>query len=134
MSTIPTLKIFLTGLSKRSLVRIAFVLELERFNMDKVEEEKVTFSERELNILTELYLMGGTTSPSDMEQLIDTCYFQKLTAVKSPQSIRNVLTKARNIKFIKRKSANDWKVNVIPDTADAPHLVVQTLLTNYESN
>lgn len=123
----------LSGLKREDLLRIVLLLEQERYNSDKIEKKKVYFSNRELRILIYLYMINGISSSEEMDNFIETCYSIGLTKVISPQSVRNVLTKAREIGWVKRPSSNTWKVIIIPNTIEEV-FYIRSLMTNYVIN
>ena len=123
----------LSGLKREDLLRVVLLLEQERYNSDKMGRKKVNFSNRELSVLVYLYIINGISSAEEMVNFIETCYSLGFTKVISPQSIRNVLTKAREIGWVKRPSSNTWKVIVIPDSLEEV-FYIRALMTNYVIN
>lgn len=124
---IPLIKLTQEGLSKRTLIKFLFQIELEKYNL---KNKPVNFSDRELNILTELYMRGGVSDSPSMLKFIEDCHLLGFTKVVSPQSVRNVLTLAREIKFLRRRTSNNWQVEIIPYT-DSPHLMINCILSTH---
>ena len=114
-------------------------LRLERKDLVKIHlfikliSNKVIghFSDREIDILSELYMFGGIEDKETSDNFLNHCYEIGLSKVGAANSIRNVLSKGRIYKVVKRKKANYWKIerDYIPEF-ESDKLVLKYLLTN----
>ena len=108
-------------------------MELKKHNSISPRNLKVSLNDRELDILTLLYLQGGISSNSELNEFSKLCFEKGFTKKYSPQAIRNIFTKARHIKFVKRKLSNNWKIVIIPNTT-SDDLILKCLITTKDVN
>lgn len=113
------------NLRRESLIKILLILELER------RGKYYDISDRELDIIVYLYTIGGVSNREGMDSFIEECLKRKFIRKYSEQSIRNVLTKGRNLGLIRRRTANNWRVEVIPPIENEK-IAVNCLLTDYD--
>lgn len=125
----------------------AFILETK---IDKLDIHKITrihlfikmvqkdidgeFSDKEMKILSELYVFGGTENKLDLDKFSELCFQKELSKEGSTNSIRNVLSKARKFNIINRKQSNKWVINksyILP--LDSPNVLFKYLLTNIDA-
>lgn len=79
-----------------------------------VENKKEdVLSDRELNILSELYVYGGIIDKDSMQNFSNICFIKQLCEKDSVQSVRNALGKARELGVVKRRKVNNWKIDDI---------------------
>lgn len=77
-----------------------------------VENKKEdVLSDRELNILSELYVYGGIIDKDSMQHFSNICFTKQLCEKDSVQSVRNALGKARELGVVKRRKVNNWKID-----------------------
>lgn len=91
-SGIPVIQDKIRLRSKRDVLRL--------FLYTKLIEQEVKFSDSELNVLIELYLLGGYKDLEKEREFFNLCITSKFRT--SFQSIRNVLTKFVNLGIIKK--------------------------------
>lgn len=89
------------------------------------------FSDREVDILAELYIFGGIEDKESSDKFIEHCYKMGLSKIGASNSVRNALSKGRKHKVVKRKKANYWKIDkdYLPEF-DSDTIVLKYLLTN----
>lgn len=114
-------------LDKIDLIKIHLFIKLIS---NKVREE---FSDREIDILAELYIFGGIEDKEGSERFIEHCYVLGLSKRGASNSVRNALSKGRKYKVVKRKKANYWKIDkdYLPEF-ESDTIVLKYLLTNYK--
>lgn len=90
------------------------------------------FSSRDINILSNLYIYGGTTKET-FGSFIDLCYSLNLCKEGSENSIRNCLTLARENGIVKRRRSKEWKIDkdILPQEP-SDLLYLKLFLTNYD--
>ena len=90
------------------------------------------FSDKHIDILTNLYIFGGTSGKEDLHKFFDLCYDKELSKRGSENSIRNCFTLAREVGIIKRRKANDWKIDksIMSENKKEP-LYLKLSLTDY---
>ena len=113
-------------LNKIDLIKIHLFIKL-------ISEKISDFTEREINILAELYEFGGIEDKESSEKFIQHCYTLGLSKEGAAISIKNVLSKGRKYKILKRKKANFWKIDkdYLPEF-ESDILVFKYLLTNLQ--
>ena len=116
-----------------SPIHLILYMELKKHNSISPRNLKVSLNDRELDILTLLYLQGGISSNSELDEFSKLCFEKGFTKKYSPQAIRNIFTKARHIKFVKRKLSNNWKIVIIPNTT-SDDLILKCLITTKDVN
>lgn len=122
---VSTAKEIYSNLRRESLIKILLILELEK------RGKNYNISNRELDIIVYLYTIGGVSNKETMESFIGGCFEKGYIRNNSEQSIRNVLTKGRNLGLIRRRTANNWKVEIIPQVENEK-MAVNCLLTDYD--
>lgn len=120
--------IFNLKVNREELIKFAFSLALLEYNIDR--DKKIEFSNRELDVLTLLYNRGGIDNSEGMDKFVLECFEKGFIRSNSTQSIRNIFTKARAIGFIKRRTVNNWKIAILPNTDS--QIIIKSLLTNVE--
>ena len=112
-------------LNKSELVKVHLFIKLIS---NKIIKE---FTEREIDILAELYIYGGIEDKDGSDKFLEHCYAIGLSKLGSANSVRNALSKGRKFKVVKRKKANYWKLDkeYLPEF-DSPNLAFKYLLTN----
>ncbi len=112
-------------LEKIDLVRIHLFIKLTSNNISS------SFTDREIDILSELYIFGGIEDKEGSDRFIDHCYALGLSKQGASNSVRNALSKGRKFKVVKRKKANYWKIDkeYLPEF-ESDTLVLKYLLTN----
>lgn len=116
-------------LPKEDLVKIHLYIKLTQDNKSN------KFSDRELRIISRLYMNGGVNSNKEFKDFSDGCFEKNLCKSGAYNSIRNVFTKGRECGLLKRKSSNNWKLheNYILETK-SDILVLKYFLSNYGNN
>jgi hypothetical protein len=128
-----TIKDEVTVASLNECIKIHLFIQCIKkgFNISK-------FSERELSILSELYIFGGLNSKDDFEKFFNICKTNKIIApdTKNEQSIRNALSKARGAKIVKRPTASKWFIttDILPKTEGLKVLQLNYSIINVKVN
>lgn len=108
-------------IDKLNLVKIHLFIKMTQ---NKISDH---FTDRELAILSYLYMYGGIVDKSSMQDFSEKCFSQQLCEKFSVQSVRNVLGKAREFDVVKRRKSNNWKIT----ESYLPKLAHDTLVFKY---
>lgn len=89
------------------------------------------FSNREISVLSELYLFGGIENKETSDKFIEHCFKMDFAKQGATNSVLNVLSKGRKFNIVKRKKANFWKLDkeYLPEF-ESDKLVFKYLVTN----
>lgn len=68
------------------------------------------FSDRELSILSNLYVFNGIGDKESFTGFTEDCVNRNICESNSVQSVRNVLSKSRQLNIVKRKKCNNWRI------------------------
>ena len=92
-------------MDKVNLIKVHLFIKLVENSISDI------LSDRELNILSYLYVYGGITDKDSMEDFSNRCFVMALSEKDSIQSVRNALGKARELGVVKRRKVNNWKID-----------------------
>ena len=92
-------------IDKVNLIKVHLFIKLVENSISDI------LSDRELNILSYLYIYGGITDKDSMEDFSSKCFIMNLSEKNSIQSVRNALGKARELGVVKRRKVNNWKLD-----------------------
>ena len=96
------------------------------------------FTNREVDVLANLYLFGGTEDKESLVRFADDCFEKGFTEEQKGKStygnsVRNVFSKARKLGVIKRKKVNDWRISklFLPEYEGTEYIAFKALVSNY---
>lgn len=92
-------------MDKVNLIKVHLFIKLVENSISDI------LSDRELNILSYLYVYGGIIDKDSMEDFSNKCFVMALSEKDSIQSVRNALGKARELGVVKRRKVNNWKLD-----------------------
>lgn len=92
-------------MDKVNLIKVHLFIKLVENSLSDI------LSDRELNILSYLYVYGGITDKDSMEDFSNRCFVKGISETNSIQSVRNALGKARELGVVKRRKVNNWKLD-----------------------
>lgn len=97
-----------TKIDKVPLAKLAKMHLFIKLADKNIESE---FSDRNLNILAELFVFGGIDSKERANEFLQHCYGLSLSKEGADNSIRNTLGLGRKFGVVKRKKCNHWQIH-----------------------